>query len=735
MTDKTAKDSSKFRLSPVVAEAHKRFDRVQELESALRKRFLDDVKFANADSENGEQWPSDIRDERTGERRPCLTINKVRQHCLSITNDMRQNKPGIKFRAMGGGATALAAQGLNALVRRIEAHSNAQVAYDTAANFQVQGGFGWILLHTDYASPTSFNQEIFIDRCLNPLNVYLDPDAKELDKSDAKYGFVFDDMEEEEFKLKYPQYKDKAHAELGFGPESSWRKDGRIRVCDYYRVEEVQDSLLMLESGPLLASIAGKDLVEQLQAEGQILAERPTISRKVMWYFLAGSVVCDKREWPSKFIPIVPVLGEETLIDGKLDRKGHTRAMKDPQRMYNYWTSSAVEYGALQSKTPYIGPLEAFEGLDDYWKTANTVNHSYLPFNHVDDAGQPIPPPQRQQPPMAAPVALEGMRTAQMEMELVSGQFAAQMGMPGNERTGAALTARQRQGDRATFHYIDGMATAIRHVGRIVLDLIPKIYDTQRVMTVLADDGTEFQLVVDPKAPNAAEATMQAQQQLAEMILNPLVGEYSVVADVGPGYATRRAEAFDAYTLLLTQAPQLSGLIGDIMLRAGDFPGADEAAERLRRMIPPQALGQGPSQQEQMLMGQLQQAHQMIERLMHEYQEMQLKLRGKAEARDIDAFEAVTERMKLFGDQVARSAELLRDTMGDAKSMDLNRIHEANTSEITGMMGEEEGLGQDLQEDQRRIMREQAGMGQSGGLPAVHALGPEGPAQQIQLPL
>lgn len=705
-----------YKADPVVKEAQERFDYAQSRESDCRKKFLEDLRFANADSDDGGQWPQDIRDERNSDKRPCLTINKVRQHCLSITNDMRQNKPGIKFRAVGNGATFLAAQAFNALVRRIEANSNAQAAYDTAAMHQVQGGFGWILLKTDYANNTSFNQEIFIKRCTNPLAVYLDPDAEEVDKSDARYGFIFEMVDRAEFRRRYPEYKDKIPSDMGFGPESSWAEKDRVRVCDYYRVVEKPDTLLMTADGAVLESVLGKELSDKLRAEGGVVAERPTTSRVVEWHFLAGSVLCDTKIWPSKYIPIVPVIGEETLIDGKIDRKGHTRFMKDPQRMYNYWSSAAVEYGALQSKTPYTAAAEAIEGFEDYWNTANTKNHSYLPYNHTGDDGQPIPPPQRQQPPMAAPVAIQGMQTAQMEMELVSGQFAAQMGQPGNERTGAALNARQRQGDRATYHYVDGLATAVRHVGRIVLDLIPKIYDTSQVMTVLADDGTEFQLAIDPNAGDAAKAVQDEQMQIVEMVLNPTIGEYAVVADVGPAYATKRAEAFDAYTLLLTQAPQIAGVIGDIMLRAGDFPGAEEAAARLRRMIPPQALGQGPTPNEQQLMQQLQQSQQMLEAVLKELEMTQLKLRGKAEARDIDAFEAVTNRLKLFGDQVQRSAMLLKDTIGDAHSMDLNRIHEANTSEIYGLHGQEELGGQEATE-------------------ALEGAGPWGESAQMQLPM
>ena len=687
-------DGTEYRLDPVVREAQERFGRCEEFESNARKLFLEDLRFANADPDNMYQWDSAIRTERQASAKPCLTINKVRQHCLSITNDMRQNKPGIKYRATGSGASFQAAQGLNALVKRIEDQSNAQAAYDTAAMFQVQGGLGWILLETRYASETSFDQDIYIKRCTDPLRVYLDPDSQELDGSDARFGFVFEDLEEKDFLRKYPEYKNKGDKELGFGPANSWRQDGKIRVCDYYRVVETPDVLIQTFGegaiGPVLASTLGKEIADALIAEPGTLT-RETTRRKVEWVFIAGSTVCEKRDWPSRYIPCVPVLGEQSIIDGKLDRKGHTRAMKDPQRMYNYWSSSAVEFGALQSKTPYIAPLKAIEGLETYWNTANTTNHAVLPYNHIDDDGNPVELPRRQEPPVAAPVALQGMQTAQMELELVSGQFAAQMGQPGNERTGAALNARQRQGDRATFHYVDGLATAIRHVGRIVLDLIPKIYDTDRVMTVLSEDGAEFQLTLDPGAGQAAQVQMdQEKQQIASMVLNPLIGEYAVVTDVGPGYATKRAEAFEAFTLMLTQAPAISQIIGDLMFRAGDFPMADEAANRLRRMVPPQALGSGPTPQEEQLMGQLQQSQDMISKLLLELEETRLKLRGKAEKRDIDAYRAVTERLDLFAEQIQRSMELMRDTQVDAHSIDLNRIQDANTSEIVGLMGQDE---------------------------------------------
>jgi hypothetical protein len=496
----------------IVDEAQKRFDRCEKWESTARARWLDDLKFANADAYNMWQWPQQVLQNRgmgTGDERPNLTVNKTRQHCLQVINDARQNKSSIKIIPTGDKATKESADVVEGLVRHIEYISNAQSAYGTAIRYQVQAGLGFTRVVTDYAGDDTLDQDIFIKRVNDPLAVYLDPDCQEADGSDARFGFVFERIPKDLFDLKYPKYKEVATDQALSNSDFSWDMEDHVMVCEYYRKVETDSDKIVYVKDPMTGEEVQGLLSEVPDALKPYVVDDPAKQRvianhKIEWRKIVGSTVVEERPWPGKYIPIVPWVGETTVIDGILDRKGHTRALIDPQRIYNYNSSAAVEYGALQSKIPYVGAAQAIEGNEDYWETANTTNHSILPYNHLDDAGNVMPPPQRQAPPMSAPVFIQGMVNAAEDMRMVSGQYQAEMGAPSNETSGVAIERRQRQGDNATYHYIDHQAMAMRFLGKIIVDLIPKIYETKRILKIMAEDGSSTDVQIDPSRPTAA---------------------------------------------------------------------------------------------------------------------------------------------------------------------------------------------------------------------------------------
>ena len=684
--------------------AQDRFRRCQDWESYARRLFLDDLKFANADPDNKYQWPTRMWNDRQRDERPALTINKTRQHNLNIINDAKMNKPGIKYRAAGNGATAEAARIWDGIARHIEYQSNAPAHYDVATTFQVTSGIGYLRVITDYVSEDSFDQDIYVTSIPDPMTVYVDPDARAPAKEDMRFAFIFEDMPKDVFEKKYPQYVKYMGTE-GLVGDRGWRDDDHVRVAEYFEAEDIEDELLMFD-GPdgqpmtLLASDLRKVDPKSNVFSDPMTRKRTTQRRVIHYHFIIGTHIVESEEkiWPGKTIPIIPVVGEETIIEGRMDRKGHTRAMKDPQRMYNYWASSAVEYGALQSKTPWIVGVETVEGFEEYWATANRQNHAYLPFKSVGDDGKPLTPPQRIEPPVPSPVALKGMEVAAMEMQMVSGQYENQMGQQGNERTGKAIAERQRQGDRATYHFIDNLAIAVRQVGKIILDLVPKLYDTNRIVMILAENGESLEVKLDPLLQQAHMLEVNENNEVITRILNPAIGQYEVQADVGPGYATRREEAFNALTLILTQAPALTSIIGDIMFRAGDFPMAEEAAERLKRMVPPQALGQGPTQNEQMLAMQVQQLQNALKATMDELAKEKGKMQARLEKREVDVYDAITKRIDVVGKQglsALQLAKLQDDVVKESEEVPISDTYEGHDEQNPNVVSQNSGMLED----------------------------------------
>ena len=636
------------------------FKRCHEFESDARRKFIEDMRFAHGDSDNLWQWDASITKDRSENGKPCLTINKTRQHNLQIVNDARQNKPSIAIRPTGGGSSYEAAMAIAGIIRHIEYHSNAQAIYDSATNFMVQGGAGYWRVITEYCNDAVFEQDIKIKHITDPLGVYIDPDAREPDKSDMNYAFIFESMNKKLVKAKYPHYKDSDGTEtLSLTPDTPFLDGEDVMICEYYRRTWTNDVLYRNAMGALVRESELDEAGIELFKSTEGVSSRPMLIPQVEWFLIIGRNIMDSKTVPGKYIPVVQITGEETRIDGVLDRKSHTRALKDPQRMYNYWSSASVEYGALQTKTPWAGPAEAFEGHENVWKRANLDNLSYLPYNGFNDAGQPIAPPTRVAPPMAAPVCLEGMKVSQMEMMLVSGQYDNAMGEQGNERTGKAINARQRQGDNATYHYINGLALGVQYTGRIILGMIPVIYDTERVVMILGADSSTEELKIAPEQEQAyTEEPDPATGAPIHKALNPKVGYYEVQADTGPGYATQREEAFNAFALILTQNPNLTGLIGDIMLKAADFPLAAEAAERLKRMVPPAALGNGPTQQEQEMAAQMENMKGTIKALMDQLILSESKVLRQQDKVGVEKYKAFTERVKVLMESNKSQAEL-----------------------------------------------------------------------------
>lgn len=682
----------------IVKEAMRRFAVCATVENDCRLRFIEDIKFANGDADNLYQWDETTRNARgygTLDERPCLTINKVRQHNLNIINDARQNKPQVKVRPVGNGATFDAAQVFEGCIKHIEYISNAQSAYDTATMFQVQGGIGWLRLVTDYPEgandddPSAYDQEIFIRRVKDPLTVYLDPDIKEADGSDARYGFVFDDMSRDAFKDAYPKYSDLA-TKSPLDVSGEWLRDDQVRVAEYYRAVEKEDTLVSFKDRLTgQRSIKRKSKMDEALLKAVIddpqTKQRNLIDRKIEWFLIAGDKIIERSPWAGRYIPLIRVVGEETNIDGQLDRKGHTRAMKDPQRLANYWYSAATEHVALQSKSPYIGPMAAFENLTPFWDSANTVNHAWLPYNQYDDKGQKLEPPERQPPPVMPQAYIEGLKLASQEIKEVSGQFEADLGMESNEKSGIAIQQRQRQGDNATYHYIDNLALAIRFLGKQLIDLIPKIYDTQRVIKIMAEDGVEHEVTVDPNAQQAFQAQQQQNAQKVQSIFNPTVGRYDVEADIGPAYATRRQEAFQAITQIIKEAPETMGKIGDLLFKAADFPMADEIAKRLA----PQG---GPSPQDIEMQKQIQGLSEMTQKLSGELTRLKADRSIEEQQKDIDRYKAITERMKILLP--------LESSQKDRE----DRVHELNLAShennLGMMQGEHEAMLNSMQSSQ-----------------------------------
>jgi len=623
-------------------------------------------------------------------------MNIVRQHNLMIVNEARKHKSSVKIIATGGLASQESAEVFKWLMRRIEYQSNAQAAYQTARWYQVYGGIGWCRLVTDYAGPDTFEQEIYIRPIEDPLSVYMDPHCKQKDCSDGKRAVVFDLVPKRAWRRAYPELADLVgDTALGTGSVGGdWAPKDCIIVAEYFRKVSKPDKLYGFIDPTtgmrkaLRGSQMPKEILDVIKDDPQTIW-RPTTRDEVEWYLIVGEQIVDSTIWPGKYIPLMRCIGEETIIEGMLDRKGHTRAMIDAQRMFNYNASASVEFGALQTKTPWTASKRAVEGQQSMWETANQINHSVLVWNDVDESNpdQPIAPPQRVEPPQASPAFENGMETAFKQMMMTSGQWMNEMGMAGNERTGVAIQARQEQSSTSVFHFQDNYGEMLRYIGKQVIDLVPRVYDTKRIIRVLTDDGEALEYLINPGMAQAYAEEKDHQNQVVMRIFNPAVGQYDIAADVGPEQLTKRQEAQEMLTLILTQNPALTGLIGDLLLADLDFDKAQEAARRLRNMVPKEALGEGPTQQEQMLGQQVQALSAELAKTMNRAAADRVKLVDKSGSQEIDSYKAETDRMKALADMLPMDSpgleQMIEQLVKDALATHLTPIIQNNLEQMT----------------------------------------------------
>lgn len=629
----------------ISADAHNRIPAVADLEFLV-----------------GDQWPAEIKEARRRESRPCLTFNRLPTFLHQVTNDQRQNKPGIKIHPVGNGADVKKAEIIQGMVRHIEYGSNADICYDTAVNSAAAIGFGYWRIVTDYENPNSFDQVLRFERLRDALKVYPDPASTQADGSDQKRCAIVRDVPRAQFKRENPKADEDTQGAislLGDAVMLDWMNENYVREVEYYYFEYTKRTLCLMEStGQVLFK-------EDVPAGAAIKSERESQIPQLMWCKATGGVILERTKIMCKWIPVFPVWGNEVDIRGKVYRSGIIRDAKDPAQMYNFWMTSATEEVSLRPKTPFIGAEGQFEGHEDEWSQANSRTFAYLEYKPVNLGGQLAPPPQRS--PMAdVPAGMLQMAIhASDNIKAVTGLFDSSIGARGNATSGVQERAQQRQGDTANFHYTDNLNRSIRHCGRCIVDMIPHYYDANRVVRLMKEDST-----IDSAEIN--QPKVDPLTQLVTEVMNDLtVGDYDVTVASGPSYSTLREEASEAMVAVAGDFPKLMEVAGDLVIESMDWPGADKIAARLKKTMPAELTKDddtsedaGPPPLPPEIEQHIQQADQMIEQLQ---QEVQAASSGIEKAR-VDAASR-EEVARINAASAARVAEISNGYMMDKEEL------------------------------------------------------------------
>ena len=675
---------------PLFTEAMRRYKASVESTQENRADMIDDQRFAA-----GDQWPDDVKTMRAG--RPMQTINRLPAFIDQIIGDARQNKVAIKVFAGEDGDVEVA-KIYSGLIRSIENRSNADFAYDTALEQTATFGFGAWRVKTRYVDDDTFDQEIMIERIPNALNVHFDPSSIQPDYSDAEYAIVVDSIGKDEFKARWPRA-----SESNFQTEhmqAGWASGDNMQIAEYWYKERTPATLYLLNDG---TTTFDKPTAPEL-----VIRERKSEKCDVKMCIMSGAEVLEQADWAGRYIPIIGVNGKEDMVDGKRILRGIVRHAKDPQRMYNYWRTIDTETKALAPKAPVMVTTKQLDGLDDLWSDALSGNLPYLPYNPDPTAAMP----QRLNAGMQDKGFEQAALLAVDEMKATTGIYSAALGEQSNETSGRAILARQREGDTANFAYIDNLSRAIRYSARVIIDLIPKIYDTERVIEIMGIDGQKTLERINSARIN--------DDGVVEPVNDLTTGRYDLVVDVGPSYTTKRIEALNMMVEIAKMNPAIMQIAGDLIVKSMDWDGADAIAERLKRTVPANIIGDEEGNEDKELPAEvtqmIEQGKQLITQLQQENKELKEENEDKDEDRRLKQYEidvrAMLETAKLTAstpDLDALSVQvaqiLAQNIMGQAASApDVTEEDEQEPEQSGINFGEPEEVDDGMREEEARQM-------------------------------
>lgn len=579
-----ARPSNAEKAQNLLAEVKECYRRSTSADSENRELALEDIRFVD---EEGAQWDDDTRKNRGG--RPCYSFDRTSIAIDQVKGDQRQNTPQIKVLPIDNKSDRKKAEIFEGLIRAIERNSSAKTAYNTGFDFALKGGFGAWRVYPKYVED-SFDQELCIGRIENPFTVHFDPSAKDFLKRDAEWALITERINKDAHDAQYPGV-DASDLDLS-QHDHDWLNDKEVRVAEYYKRMRKKKTLALLDDGRVIDYDTIKVIEEELKdpppGSGikpiRVLKKREADTTFVRWWKLSGAGVIDGPiDYDWKYIPIIPVYGRVTNIEGKRKYRGLVRKAKDPQKAYNGARTAEIEAVAMVPRSPYLILPGQIKGFENQWREANAKNPLFLYYNQVNNApngGKPTREPMPEIP--NALIALSSQ--AADDIKASTGKFGPSLGEPSGNELPGAIRQRNTEGDVSSYEFIDNLAESIKYTGEILVDMIPKVYDGERIVRILGIDGKEAFESINQRGPDG------------KLINDLSQGRYDVTVDTGPAYTTQRQQAADFLLKFASTSEPVKNIASDLIAKSLDFVGADELERRLRipliqqGIIPPDQL-------------------------------------------------------------------------------------------------------------------------------------------------
>lgn len=631
----------------VLERAKKNAAHAAEMWREIYNKAREDLHFLS--DEPSAQWDTQDYETRTNRKKPILTVDQLMQFVNQVQNNIRMNTPSINIIPNDQDANEDIAEIFKGRIKDIEHQSKADDAYDTAAASAIKCSIGFIRVDHKYKDDASFEQEIVINRVVNPFSILIDPNSIEPDGSDAEYALVIDEMTEEQFERQYPD-AEPISFDLDDGKTEIANRDQKvINVVEYFEIEREYKTIGVSENGD----------IEEAQEEKPYMRKRKIEKRVVHRYKMSGAAILEKTTFPSRYIPIIPVYGEEAWEAGKRKLNSLIRRSKDAQRMFNYWKTMEAEMLIRAPKATAIAAVGTTENFADDW--LNPEKAAVLRYEPKQAPnGQFLPPPQLT-PPVQIPVGIsQASMQAQNDIKTTLGLYNAYVGDRSNEASGVAINARKIQGEAAVYHFGDNLVRSICQVGRLLCSMIPIIDSEPKFVRIIDEEGGTKLVGI-----NGAIAEDQEESYYLER------GQYSVRVTTGQSTPTMRQEAALLFKDIVTSNPDMMAVVGDLMFKYQDFPGSSAVSERMKALLRPEikASQEGDNPELAQMQAQNQQLQQAIEQMQAEMQskqgelqmkqqEVQLKAQGEQESNQIELMRLRLEEQRIAGELRIKEQEI-----------------------------------------------------------------------------
>jgi len=545
-------------------------------------------------------WDQEVRRQREAAQRPTLTFNKIVPIVRSILGEQRINSAQLTVRACDKNTPQEWVDWRNDHLRYVAYKSESDVAYQTAFKNALEVGWGAIEVDIEYESRNTLNQCMLVKAIYDYQVAFFDPAATESNKSDGDFCGKYWIISKDDFKRKWPDVENPQS--MGNTYYFQWQTDDTVTVCDLYYKDYFKKTLVRLSNGREMELSEAKELLDEQQdildrmseeelfnaellgMEALEIVEQDTIMDfKIKKVRMVQNAILEESDWPGNILPIVYVEGDSTVVDGERIPLPFILEAVDSQKLVNYY-GSEIAYSILNARREqFMATPQQTAGFEQIWRQPQNVQ-GVLYYNPDMRTGNQ--PPVQIAPPVFNAGLLQAQQDTTMQISQTLGRYEESRGEESNAQSGIAINSRKHASNLAVNVYDDNLNRAICQIGKIQMDLMPKLYKDQRDINLRDAEGKLSTITINK--PKEGFNFGKDDEDFDIEMENPVdKGEYNIEVRVDGSYDAQRAEALETYLKFVQMYPPMAPLIPDLIAESSGLETANKLMERAKTILPP----------------------------------------------------------------------------------------------------------------------------------------------------